>query len=272
MIQYSLSLPPELRTDAFDEWLIGEGAWFSERLEGAVNLRVTGPDGWVLPEKCAPWLVEEKSIADSEWQREWWRQHEGFPLTDSIYVAFPGTEIPDQFEHILRVNPGAAFGDGHHDTTRLAASLLREVTIDSVSPLRLCDCGTGTGILSLAASLYWPLRVTLVDHDPEALRTALENCEKGDIDVESFHVVDLKTSVPEGPYDTVVSNVITDVNLALLPALPSMLAEEGWAVITGIGEQWQDEFREALAKLPLCIINEKRQNGWCAWLVRKKGD
>lgn len=71
----------------------------------------------------------------------------------------------------LLLKPGAGFGDLSHPTTRLALKYLEQ----KVSGKTLFDIGSGSGILSIGASLLGAQRAIGIDIDEKALQHATEN-------------------------------------------------------------------------------------------------
>ena len=71
---------------------------------------------------------------------------------------------------------------------------------------RVLDVGTGTGAIALALADELPgARVTAIDVSAEALALARENAARTGLDVELLEH-DLRTGLPDGPWDLVVSN------------------------------------------------------------------
>lgn len=78
----------------------------------------------------------------------------------------------------LVIDPGRAFGSGHHPTTGLCLSALR----GAVKPgFRVADIGCGTGVLSIAAMFMGARFVLATDCDEAALLTAESNGEANGI-------------------------------------------------------------------------------------------
>lgn len=68
---------------------------------------------------------------------------------------------------ILYMNPGLAFGTGHHETTKLMISRIENIVKEGMSIL---DMGTGSGILSIAAGYKKVKEILAIDIDPNAVR------------------------------------------------------------------------------------------------------
>lgn len=103
---------------------------------------------------------------------------------------------------ILRLKPGAGFGDTSHPTTRLVLRLMANY----IEGCTVIDIGCGCGILSLAALLNGASRAIGVDIDHEALAHADENSRVNTLDRVSFSK-QLPTSLGTEPL--IVINMIS---------------------------------------------------------------
>lgn len=118
---------------------------------------------------------------DLDWNARW---KEGFkPLrVGRRLVIVPTWEpyTPNPEDVVLTIDPGMAFGTGHHETTRLCLKWLEEVMGAWRHPVppSLLDVGTGSGILAMAGALLGYRPVVGVDNDPEAVGIAEENRAK----------------------------------------------------------------------------------------------
>src|SRR5688572_26102252 len=89
-----------------------------------------------------------KPLYEEDWSVSW---REFFGVVDIGKVVI----VPSWIEHEVRpgqiailLDPGRAFGTGHHETTRLCLQALA----DLVAPgMRVLDVGTGSGVLAIAA-------------------------------------------------------------------------------------------------------------------------
>jgi ribosomal protein L11 methyltransferase len=143
------------------------------------------------------------------------------------------------------IEPGRAFGTGHHESTRLALEHLERELKPGDSVL---DVGTGSGILALAAVRLGAARAVGIDVDPEAIEVARENVEG---QPESSRIRLMTCGDPalvEGRFDMVLANITVDVLLAMLPALVAKLAPTGRLVLAGLLERDRAAMDEGLAK------------------------
>ena len=60
--------------------------------------------------------------------------------------------VPPKDTHSIIIDPGMAFGTGHHATTALCLEALEQV-MENHSEISLLDVGCGSGILSIGAAM-----------------------------------------------------------------------------------------------------------------------
>lgn len=107
----------------------------------------------------------------------------------------------------LLVNPGLAFGTGHHETTRLVLGRMGDLNL---SAKRIADVGTGSGILSLAAAKSGASLILAIDVDPNSVRSASFNRDENEISSEVLVVeeggFDHK-KIQEQTWDLLIANI-----------------------------------------------------------------
>jgi len=103
------------------------------------------------------------------WNSEWEKNYPPVIIGNKIVVYAPfHTDIPD-LEHRILINPGMAFGTGHHSTTSLMLQLMCEIDF---SGKRVIDMGCGSGVLAIMASKLNAVNVLAIDND----KNSYENC------------------------------------------------------------------------------------------------
>lgn len=215
-----------------------------------------------VPELAASeqrWSLEP----DRDWQTEWKRTihpvHAGRVVVVPTWLA--DDHAPATGELTLLLDPGRAFGSGHHATTTLCLELLD--TLEAGGQLRgrtLADVGCGTGVLAIAAAA-WGARVTAVDVDPDAVEVTRENAARNDVTLTTA-VGSAGAIVASGGADVVVANLVTDVVVDLAEAL---VAGAGTTlIVSGIARERQDRALGALHAHGARTAEVRERDGWIA--------
>jgi ribosomal protein L11 methyltransferase len=209
-----------------------------------------------------------KPLYEEDWAVSW---REFFGPVDYggrlvIVPSWVEKDLPAGKEPI-RLDPGQAFGTGHHETTRLCLAALEEY----VQPgARVLDVGTGSGVLAIAAVKLGAASVLAIDVDPVAVRVAEENCVANGVAA----AVEIRTGTlagDEGEFDTVVANISTQANLAFLAAYSRVLADGGALLLSGILEEDAARFREAAPAAGLATVDMRLDRDWSLLVLRKAG-
>ena len=173
-----------------------------------------------------------KPIYEQDWSVSW-REFFGVVETGGRIVVVPSwiehDHTPGQIP--IRLDPGQAFGTGHHETTRLCLAALDGLARPDITML---DVGTGSGVLSIAAAKLGVARIVAIDIDPIAAEIARRNCDTNGIGAEVQ--VSAGTLQPDhaGRYELVVSNISTPANTALASIFGVVVKPAGDLVLSGI--------------------------------------
>ena len=172
---------------------------------------------------------------------------------------------PNPGEAVLSLDPGAAFGTGSHETTKMILELMQDVVQPGDSIL---DLGCGSGILAIAALLLGAGQADLCDIDPLAVKVAKENAQTNGVDQQChFTVGDL--AVAKGKtYRVIFANIVADVILRLLPDIRQYMAPDGVFIASGIVDFRQQEVVSAMEEHGLTVVQTQTKNGWCAVVAR----
>ncbi len=132
-------------------------------------------------------------------------------------------------QKVLWLDPGMAFGTGHHETTRLA---LRELERLELAHKRVLDVGAGSGILAIAADLLGASSAHGLDTDPDTLAVAEANRDLNRSRA-TFAVGSLQNA-PATSADVLVANLFAELHVQLCGEYRRALAPQGVLVVTGI--------------------------------------
>jgi ribosomal protein L11 methyltransferase len=183
-----------------------------------------------------------REVPDSDWLQEWKKSWQPVEVGNFI-VAPPWSEITnDHNRHVIRIEPGMAFGTGTHETTRLCLKAITRFFRGK----SFIDVGTGTGILAIAAAKASPdSKIWACDTDAEAIAIAKENARANNVaDFIEFHAGSL--SATQASADFVCANLTADVIALLLPDL--IAATCGRLVLSGILDVQADGILDQLSQ------------------------
>ncbi|WP_206830904.1 50S ribosomal protein L11 methyltransferase [Alicyclobacillus fructus] len=279
--------PAEVRPPRFGEWFdeqltptpdVEVSVYFPEthdrgeieqRMRNAVSrVRLAGLDPGPQASDVRVELVDESS-----WKDAWKEQYHPIPVGDSLVIV-PIWAEPEELERyrdrrVIAIEPGMAFGTGHHQTTQMCAELLTEV----VRPgMRVVDVGTGTGVLAIAAALVGAERVVAIDLDPVAVSAATENVRQNGLEARvDVRQGDLLAALrPDETFDLAVANILRDVVIALVPQVRARLAPGGWFLTSGYIESQREQVEQALRAHEFSIVRRAQKDDWVSLLAVRR--
>ena len=217
-----------------------------------------------------------QTVRDEDWENNWKQYYKPLAIGQHLLIVPQWEAVPEhETRTILRLDPGLIFGTGSHATTRMCLEKLQECQLEGK---RVLDLGCGSGILAIAALLFGAQHADGCDIDPKAPDVAAENAALNGIGAEQFHVVagdvlaqgPLRRRLGREKYDLVLANIVADVLIALSPAVPEWLAEDGLFISSGIIEGRQQEVEAAYAASGLEVVAHMCQEDWHCICCRRK--
>ncbi|MEX2534744.1 MAG: 50S ribosomal protein L11 methyltransferase [Trueperaceae bacterium] len=127
----------------------------------------------------------------------------------------------------LWIDPGMAFGTGHHETTRLALEALAGLDLAGKSVL---DVGAGSGILAIAADLLGAAAARGIDIDADTVPIARENARLN----RSRALFSHSSITREDMAHVIVANLHAELHVELAPSYGASLPPGGQLYVTGI--------------------------------------
>jgi ribosomal protein L11 methyltransferase len=215
-------------------------------------------------------VLSSTMIDEEDWGKSWKEHFKPFTIVPGLVIAPTWEEyLPAAGEAVITMDPGMAFGTGHHATTSLSLHFIRETLAGNGGP-RLLDVGTGTGILGMAAVLFGAGDVLGIDNDPEAVAAAEENVRGNSLQDHMRISLAPLASLSE-PYDIVVANIVHDVLLGMVDDLTRLTADGGTLILSGIlaGEQAAN-IRTVFTAKGLRLSGHKERQEWAALRFTKK--
>ena len=161
-----------------------------------------------------------------------------------------------------------AFGTGTHETTRMMVSALLALPLEG---MRVLDCGTGTGILSIAALKLGCHEAVGYDIDEWSVDNARHNAVINGVDnrFESLLGDASILNKVEGCFDVVVANINRNILLADMPAFAAKLSPTGTLLLSGFYTADVPLLTEKAESLGLKLSAQKCDNDWCCLVLRR---
>jgi ribosomal protein L11 methyltransferase len=199
------------------------------------------------------------AVPEQDWVRLTQSQFAPVEITPEFWIVPTWHEPPAQATHVIRLDPGMAFGTGTHPTTRMC---LRWIATHPVAGQRVLDYGCGSGILAIGAARHGATSVDAVDIDPAAVQSAEANAQANQ--------VRLQIGLPDlakGQYQTVLANILATPLRVLAPLLCAFVQPGGSLVLAGILDRQAEELQAAYA--PWCSLQvSDAQDGWILMTAR----
>lgn len=203
-----------------------------------------------------------REIEEEDWQESWKENFTLLRVGRRLVIKPPWIpyEVRDS-ELVLEIDPGLAFGTGHHPTTQMA---LEELERLSPTGMRVLDVGTGSGVLSVAAIKLGAERVTALDVDSTAVKMARRAVRANRIaDKVSLGRGSLPHSLaPAGVFDLALANISAKVVSNLAPELHRCLRVGGILVAGGFLDKQESQVAEKLRELGFHIQNRYVIEDW----------
>jgi len=203
------------------------------------------------------------ALPDGDWGEAWREHFRPLAVGRRLLIA-PPWDVPRAGERaVLIIEPGRAFGTGHHGSTAGCLDLLERV-LDGETFESALDLGTGSGILAVAAARLGVARIVAVDEDPDATAAATANAERNgvaariDCRLGDAAVLDL------APAPLVLANLLTSAHVKLAPRYRRLVAPGGALVLGGILDSEADGVRDALGARGFVATVTSSIEGWSA--------
>jgi ribosomal protein L11 methyltransferase len=183
------------------------------------------------------------------------------PPWEKQYKAERGTKV-------VEINPGNAFGTGHHETTRICISYLDEI-IEKFPRCSVFDVGCGSGILGICSIKLGACISFCADIDFKAAKETISNSARNATS-DKVKVWCGSADCTRKKFDVVVSNTSKDTLISMKESLKERLLPLGHLIVSGIQANEKREVAEIYGNSGYDIVSGKVEGGWAGLLLRLK--
>jgi len=195
-------------------------------------------------------------IEEEDWVSKWLPFFQPLKI-GSVWIrpsARPVPLAPEEQEIVL--DPGEAFGTGHHESTQLCLESIWRLRAFLADESPILDLGAGTDILAL-------------DTDPLAVEVALQNLALNGLEqairvsCEPFEAIGSRFSL-------IVANLTASIHRGLVAELKGHLNRGGWLVLGGILGNESTALSRLFQAKGLELVHESSKNEWAGLIFNLK--
>ena len=186
----------------------------------------------------APPPCRVREVAEQDWVGASRDQLAPVRISPRLWIVPSWHEPPDPGAVNIVLDPGLAFGTGHHPTTRMCLRWLERAVRGGETVL---DYGCGSGILAIAAIKLGAARADGVDIDGQALLAARRNAMHNRVPATFHNAADALRQ----PARIVVANILARPLVVLAPLLARLTAQHGLLALAGLLAGQAGEVRAA---------------------------
>ena len=183
------------------------------------------------------------------------------PPWEKQYQAEQGTQV-------VEINPGNAFGTGHHETTRICVNYLDEI-IEKSPGCSVLDVGCGSGILAICSVKLGADVSFCADIDLKAARETISNSARNKTS-DKVKVWCGSLDCTRKRFGVVVSNTSRDTLISMKDSLRGRLLPLGYLIVSGIQANEKEEVAGTYGNSGYDIVSGKVEGGWAGLLLRLK--
>ena len=213
--------------------------------------------------------IRTKDIKDQDWN-EIWKKH--FPL---LRIGKYSVIVPNWIEYestegeiVVRLEPGMAFGTGHHPTTRGCIEFLEDVVCQGD---RIMDIGCGSAVLLILGCKYGAYDSVGIDIDQFAVQGAKSNVSLNNLDSKiSIFESSVEDFMIKDSFEICVANVSAEVVADNLNFVENLLNQDGYFIASGFMGNKLNFICEKIKLSRFKIVKEKDLEGWITLLLRKE--
>ena len=212
--------------------------------------------------------LSEREIEEEEWEEAWKEHFHPLRVGERLVVAPSWRDYAASASDIVvRLDPGMAFGTGHHPTTRMCLELIETALEPGMDVL---DVGCGSGILSIAAARLGARSVVGLDLDQTAVRAAKRNILENGV---SYAVRIMEGTLPhrevrKDGYDVTVANISARVVSETASELALATRRGGTIIASGLLTQNSRMTEEALEEARAHVQRSVVDGDWVTLVAR----
>ncbi len=219
-----------------------------------------------LPPELPIQIADAKEYKAEDWTTFWQHHFKTTNLGQNLRIVPEWEKVPDDEKINIVINPGLSFGTGGHFTTQFCLEALEEA-FQTLELKTMIDAGTGSGILSIAASKLGIPKIEAFDYDPVCVEQCLENAVRNGVGgkINFFQADVLEPGWYSEPADLVCANILTSVLLDAAPLIKRSTKKR--ILLSGIREIEADAVADTFVQLGCREVSRDGDGQWCGLVI-----
>ena len=210
--------------------------------------------------------VEELEVSDYEWRNQ---KFEPIRVGTNLVIVPRSTLFhANPTDVIIELEPGLAFGTGHHPTTLMCLEEIEKVLKPGD---RFLDVGCGSGVLSIAALALGAGHSTGLDIEDDAVISSNANLTAAGFSDKSTILSGSKPHdhVPDRGFDVVGANIAANVLIALAQPLIDSVSDDGVIITSGVLDTRLDDVIAAFKKVGGKVESSRMIEDWTSTRIKR---
>jgi ribosomal protein L11 methyltransferase len=215
-----------------------------------------------------------REVEPQNWAETWREFYHVLHIGERLVVR-PSWEPYEAQPHevVMDLDPGAAFGTGQHETTRLCLLAVERHVRPGMDVL---DVGAGSGILAVAALKLGAREALAIDNDATTVPVAEGNAALNNV---ADRMLIAAGSMGDGwpwadrdPHecaDLVLANISSTYVVDLMPELVAAARPGGLLIASGFIARDADEVRTAATSAGLTEVSLEAEGDWRCLVARR---
>ena len=215
----------------------------------------------------------EEILEDKNWLTENVIKFPPYEIGEFLIYGIHETTCPKTDKLPVQVYAATAFGS-EHQTTKMCLTSISELK-HLITPTKILDMGTGSGILSISASKLWGPNLSIIsaDIDPESVDVTHSNTITNN--TESFITSILSDGYNNplikqtAPYDIIFANILANPLKQMAKDAYNCLSKNGYYLISGFIDNQEQDIINHHTTLGFKLIKTYQIENWRAALLQK---
>lgn len=201
-------------------------------------------------------------IKDTNWNKRWESEYCSISVSDFCHIRSPFHPPGEKHQFEIIIEPKMSFGTGHHETTWLMLSKMKDINFRDKAVL---DVGCGTGILSILSSMLGAGEITAVDTDDWAYKNSIENLQLNNIN--NCRVLKGSIDAVAGKqYNIILANITRNINLEFMTEYKKLSKPGAHLLVSGFYSNDMETIKKEAGLKGFLYIDYLEKKNWVSVL------